>query len=68
MTTEERDALLLAFSSFREQNQREHGETLARIEALRADFERAMRTQLLQGIGIAAVAISAIGLIVGLLG
>ncbi|MCE2469890.1 MAG: hypothetical protein J4F32_05185 [Dehalococcoidia bacterium] len=86
MTTEERDALILEFSRFREQNQREHGEllahseakhgeVLARIEAvrtemqaMRADFERAMRVQLLQGVGIAAVGVSAVGLIVRLTG
>ena len=66
MTTEEREALILEFSRFREQNQREHGEMLARIESLRADLERALRVQLIQGVGIAAVAVSAIGLIVGL--
>ena len=32
MTTEERDDLILEFGRFREQNQREHGETNARIE------------------------------------
>ena len=89
MTTEERDALILEFGRAREQNQREHGEMMARMEAIngelsarieatraeliarieaqrtelqamRADFERAMRNQLLQGIGIAGAAAAAI--------
>ena len=38
MTTEERDQLILEFGRFREQNQREHGELIARIEGLRGEF------------------------------
>ena len=92
MTTEERDALLLEFSRFREQNQREHGEQIARIEALRgellarierevgglrgeitefrgdlvarmeaqrADSEKAMRVLLLEIVGVAVVGFGA---------
>ena len=38
MTTEERDALILEFGRAREQNQREHGEMMARMEAIHGDL------------------------------